>query len=201
MVDNKHVLDYLLSIELDDLFVKIGNDEYKLDKQNMLKVFALNIILVLEKGRMTYRCDQHLSHLTSEIKKMDDRIKILTLVPTEPTIILKENLKSIIDIFNNEQDPHIAYGKMLEYSYVGLDWANGFRDTYSITYNACDGVNKPCPLYTFNVPIDKYTDNVKEHILSKNKLYNHILNKYGYKVNVDVMVHPKNGIPFEIILL
>lgn len=45
---------------IDDIYAQYGDTTYKLDKENLITVFALNVILVLEGIRLAYRTDDNL---------------------------------------------------------------------------------------------------------------------------------------------
>lgn len=86
----QHILNILLSKinVIDDIYIQVGDNKYKLDKKNLITIFALNVILVLEGGRIAYRIDENLIDLIPLVKELNENISIIPYPPTEPMIIL-----------------------------------------------------------------------------------------------------------------
>ena len=209
MEDNyQQILNILLSqIDImNDIYVQVDDKQYKLDKAKLITIFALNIILVLEGVRIAYRIDDNLIDLIPLVKTLDEKINIIPYPPTEPLIILKENKKSIINMLNialkkSEEAVHITMGDILGYAYTGSDWQCGYRDTYGINYVAIDEFSNKYILYTFVVPINKYNDDIRQQILDDEKIYNNILERYGYIVIAEASIHLKDNFPNPLTFL
>lgn len=81
----------------------------------------------------------------------------------------------------SSDDEHSAFGNILGYLYNGPNWHSG--DRYSIGYDATNGEGE-CNLYSFNIPISEYNNQIKMKILNQKEAYERILKLYGYSVSI-----------------
>lgn len=190
------------------LYVTASNN--KIYYSNMIRentIFALNTILVIEKTRLSYRMsvdannEQNLNPYYAGLAlNFDNNLTSydgfeLPLYPSEPLIFLKENEEQIMNIFNNESDGHIAYGKVLGYSYTGPDWCGmSSGDTYGISYIAVNENNDKFCLFTFNIPVCEYNIRIRDEILSNRNKFQAVLDKYGYSVTFDTLIQTRDDV-------
>lgn len=194
----------LAQIELDKIpteFIpglRLGKD---INVDIEVTVCALNIVLVLAKARLSYRCDVYINDdnqpFADTIVAMSDQL-ISIPFSSEPLICLKESIKDIFYQLKECKDPEMGLGKVLGYSYIGTDWQCQIRDCYAIGYNATDQEGKKFRLYNFNVPVEKYTAVMKATVLSIEDKYHKVLKPYGYDVRAVCSFHAKNGFPEEM---
>lgn len=186
---------------LDDIYTYIGDKKYKLSKKHLVTIFALNIILVIEGGRLAYRAGDDIP-----IKLFDFIMKYQELIylpypKEEPLIILRKNKSRVLNILKNHlEDFSVGISKVLGYDYNGSDWYGGYKPMYSVSYEAIDSNDINYTLYTFRMPVNKYTDEIRNKIITKQKIFNDILSNYNYDVIISVEYQPKEGDGNGIIL-
>lgn len=151
--------------------------------------FALNVILVLEGVRLAYRADVPTLSVNKTLIDMSIALSgVLTIVPTthtkylEPLLYLKTREKEIEHLLKTLSDSEDPLGKVLQYSYYGNDWVDreGSHKVVSLTVEHIQ-TKKQYNLYGFNVPIDKYTEEIRKDVLETVRRYNSVLPQYGYQ--------------------
>lgn len=171
---------------VDDKIVYINGTKYTIPHYKEIKRAALNIVLVLKGGRLSYRIDlgKELNNIIiSVINSLTDSLMTIAIIPKEPLIFLRSN-KFLIDmVFQKEKDINEAFGKVLEYEYVECGVIKNIKKLYTINYEATGESNEVIKLYAFDIPIDKYVDEVINKVTNKTTLYSNILHEYGYTVN------------------
>ena len=185
-----HILDQ--QHEIGNMSMIIDDEKYNIPKLPILMCYALNILLVLEEGRLAYRSDvqdKNINrHLIKAVLDHNQDLMELPYIEEEPLIILKKNYELVKNMLCSDADFHIAIGKVLGYAYTGPDWSCGINDTYNIGYVVqYDGGNTN--LYRFIVPMDKYNGDIKQQIIDDAVKYQNILDNYGFNVNIQCMLH------------
>jgi hypothetical protein len=181
------------------LYVTIDDKKIQYNHEKSFTTFALNVILVLEGVRKSYRIsvdgnnEQNLNPYFCKLA-LDFNASLTSslLIPEEPLIFLKDNEQEILQTFENE-NIHIAYGKVLGYGYTGEYWrGNSLGKTYGISYVAIDEQGNEYILFTFNVPQIKYTDEMKNKILNDKSIYDRVLNHYHMSLKFNTMIQLKD---------
>jgi hypothetical protein len=176
---------------IDNKIVCIDGTKYKIPHDKEIKRAALNIVLVLKKGRLCYRIDlgRELNNIIiSVLNSLTDQLTSIAIIPKEPLIFLSYNGFLVSMVFQKEKDLHMAFGKVLEYEYIQKNNVTNIKKSYSITYEADNG-NDTITLYSYNVPINKYTKEISDKISEKVKLYTMILRPYGYTVTSKILLY------------
>ena len=189
-----HLISKFKVIKSLDTTVKtVDNEVYSIDKENELTKFALNIVLILEGKRLVYKadlCDPDVNKfMIREALNYESSLQCINSL-----IFLKSNAQIIVDKLNKNIDSDQALGIILDYHYIGPYWeglSNG--DTYSISYVA-KSLNKDYHLYTFNVPVNEYTQEIKNKILATQDSYNQALKQYGFNVDIFVLHQSENDV-------
>ena len=146
-----------------------------------LITFAVNIILVLEGGRLAYLPYLYEKNVQDQLIQLvleNEPNLMLVQYKHHPLIILKENHEIVVDILSNESNNQTALAKVLGYPYAGLEWTSEYRDVYIISYDLSDNI----PIYCFVIPVEEYNDKMRVKILEDTIKYQNILSKYGYQV-------------------
>jgi len=162
------------------LYVTVDDKKYYIPIKREVTIFALNIILVIENVRKSYRIsvdannEQNLNPYFAKIAlNFNNNLDSFNLIEQEPLIFLKDNRNEILKVFEDTGNHHIAYGKVLGYAYTGEHWYGmTLGDTYGI-----DNLNEEYCLFSFNVPVCKYNVEMK----------NKILNMIMFWVNMDII--------------
>ena len=166
--------------------IEVEGKTYKTDVLNQLIVLALNIVLVLKGARLAYKDMDILYNnkfMVDIIKKLcDDEIVIMESV--EPVVFLRKNTLIIKDILAKTKHV-LGIGKILGYAYIGDDWYQS-HSRYMIHYQAKDVGSHEFPLYGFMCPVLKYNEIITAKILKDRELFESVLKKYGYSVNVKI---------------
>jgi hypothetical protein len=81
-------------------------------------------------------------------------------------------------------------GKILGYCYTEFDWMNTGIDRLSITPTATDINNNNIKLYHTMIPKYAYQGKVLDCVLDQIKLFDSILEPYGFKVTLSIKVIP-----------
>ena len=161
-----------------DIDVEIEGINHRICKRYAMTVCALNIVLVLSKARLSYRCDVYINDdnqpFADAIVGMSDQL-ISIPFSSEPLICRKESIEDIFNQLKEHKDINLGLAKVLGYSYLGTDWHCQIRDCYAIGYNAIDQEGKKFRLYNFNVPVEKYTDVMKATVLTIEDQYHVVL--------------------------
>lgn len=152
-----------------------------------IKEFLLNVILVLNGARTAYRIFIP-SALANDL--MDT---ILNMYPDitinrydEPLLFLTKNKYYVDEHYIDS----LGMGKVLGYCYNGNDWANLSIDRLAVSPTASDKYND-ITLFVTMVPKYAYNGKVVDCILNQIKLYNSILNAYGFEVTLSISLFPK----------
>ena len=174
------IMDYLEDME--DIYIETPGMKHKLDKETLVVIAALNVVLVKNDTRLAYM-ESVLSDLADHIVSLDSELMLLPIVKEEPLIILRKNKTEAIDIIKTGRNIHEIMGTLLGYQYVGPNW-RGINNAYTVHYMAIDEEHKTYPLYSYNVPESEYTDDVKRAIKDDVDRFNLVLNDYGYVVKV-----------------
>ena len=149
----------------------------------MITTFTLNIILVLEGGRLVYRSAGEISYVMIPIvEKLCPDIRIIH--GEEPLIYLEKNKNIIKKIFIENENYEIAMGKILGYHYNGTNW-HGKHDKYGISYKT---KITNFYLYTFICPLDEYTEDIRSKVLLDCVKFNSILKSYGYEIEIQTLL-------------
>lgn len=165
---------------LDDAETKYGN-WYEINK------FLLNTILVLSGARPSYRIDiseDLRSYLIDAVLSYYDELSIIKY--TEPLLFLTVN-KEFIKIYETDT---IGVGKVLGYCYNEFDWMNTGIDRLSITPTATDDYGKTVELYHTMIPKYAYAGKVLDCVLDQIKLFDEVLEPYGFNVTLSIKVRP-----------
>ena len=177
------VLHKLLSLNPPDVYVDchVGDiiKSVKIDTAGSLEVLALNVILVLEGKRLAYRESTLVELIPAVLQIAEGRLVSLPFIPSEPLVVLKENVSTVLQYFTNK-DLQIAFGKVLGYAYTGEDWIGSDRH-YSVSYVVGNSY-----LYTFNLPKYECTTDMKARIMEDLEKYRTFLLAYGYTVDLAV---------------
>ena len=180
---HKLLIHKLLSLNPPDVYVDfhVGNivESVKIDTITSLEVLTLNVILVLEGKRLAYRESTLVDLIPTVLEIAKGRLVSLPLIPSEPLIVLKENVSTVLQYFYTN-DLHIAFGIVLGYAYTGEDWI-GSNNHYSVSY-----VVGKSHLYTFNLPMSECTSDMKAKIIEDLDKYRTSLSFYGYAVDLAV---------------
>lgn len=177
------ILRKLLSLNPPDVYVDchVGDvvKSVKIDTTTSREVLALNVILVLEGKRLAYRESTLVDLIPKVLEIAEGRLVSLPFIPSEPLIVLKENVSTVLQHFH-ANDFHIAFGKVLGYAYTGKDWI-GSNNHYSVSYIVGNSY-----LYTFNLPKYGCTQDMKARIMEDLEKYRTSLSEYGYTVDLAV---------------
>jgi hypothetical protein len=188
-----HLLQQILSAPNVKSYLK------EIDTRSQVLAFGLNVILALEGARLAYRSlitnPEVRNYLLTTALRLAPSLRMIPF-GEEPLLILKSNYIRVLDTFVTEADGHVAMGKVLGYAYTGTDWVTrGITDHYVFSYQV-GSVN----LYSFNVPLLKYTPAIKKVIVDNLSSYNDILEKYGYPVTLQCALVPRDDQPLVMIL-
>lgn len=201
------MFEYILSLEdeISSTEIDIEGKKYPIEKRTELLELAANVVLILNGARNGYKkCsidnefpDRSLL-LMKKIVEFDNSLMILPFSLDYPVIMLKTNLRLIPD---NVMDD-ISLSQILSYRYNGLDWSWVYGDTYGISFIITEkqsGIQ--ASLYGFSVPINKYTDNIRQEILNDLQRYQTILSQYNLEVRLMCLHYPQSGEMPDIIEL
>ncbi len=155
------------------------------NEKQMLSVY-LNVLLILEKARPSYRID------INPIQRRQDVIDIVLSVYSDtfeifeyktPHLYLKSNKTFITSTLENMT--HENSGKALGYRYTEKDALDIKLMRTGLSIMASSG-KTVTQLYATCVPTSKLNENIMNNIHNDIINYNNILNKYNYKVHLKI---------------
>lgn len=159
-------------------------NDCKLEERELYS-FAINVFLMREGTRIAY-CPDLFSEkannlLVEYVLKRWQEIDSLELDGINKILFLSENEGLVARIIGEENGKCQRIGKVLGYRYVGDDWKTG--DCYNIAY-LVEYKNVVTTLYSFMVPVDKYTDEIRRNVIKDFAAYEDCLQLHRAKVSV-----------------
>lgn len=150
--------------------------------------FALNVILVLEGVRLSYHADIPTVSVNKFFVDLAVHLSgVLSIIPTtefkylQPLLVLETRVSEINKLHDSLTEEENFQGKVLGYSYYGNDWRS--RECHAVDLSVEHIETKERHnLYSFTVPVAKYTEKIRKDILKIVEKFDRMLSKYGYRV-------------------
>lgn len=172
-----------MSLE-DKLRAMLKADDIEISEHTLL-TFTSNVRVILAGGRLAYGadiCDRKLNKfLVNSVLHLESRLSSVNFQSGDSLIILSDRRKELLNILNEEKDGDVFVGKALGYAYNGKNWMGTCNDVYTISYTLTRNSTFSF-LYSFNVPIDEYNDDIKNKIRDDLTKYQTILDDCEVKV-------------------
>lgn len=156
----------------------------KYNQWQFIDEFLLNVILVLNHARPAYRIfmPKDLSNdLIATVLSYYPELSVIRY--DEPLLFLTINK----DFVEENYTTTIGISKVLGYCYNEFDWMNTSIDRLAITPTATDD-NHSVELYHTMIPKYAYQGKILNCVLDQIKLFDRILQPYGFKVTLSIEV-------------
>lgn len=153
-----------------------------------VKEIIPNCILVLHGGRLAYRMDVAIfndklyNYLYNVIPKAFPGLTIVECADMEPFICLESKASEVEAIMQSSTEYDMSMGHILGYEYVCNPCLISNKCIVSyIAHNTLD-----IYLYSYSLPQDQLTDDIKARIENTTKGFNDILSQYGYTTRYEI---------------